>query len=235
MLLFYTPDLHADYITLSADESRHCIRVLRMTTGDTLYLTDGQGTLCRCEIALPDASACSVAVVERTEHYGARPYRLHLAVSPTKNAARIEWLVEKAVEIGVDEITLLHCEHSEHSNLKADRLSKIAVSAMKQSLRAYLPAIHNGVSFTDFISQHSGHDGLYICHCDGDQRQQLSDIYNATHNATILIGPEGDFSPKEIASALAAGFKPVTLGNQRLRTETAALYATIAINILNTI
>ena len=223
MLLFYVEDLSAPIVTLSAEESKHCVKVLRMGVGDEVSLTNGKGTLCRCRIMAPDAKACTLEVVERLEDYGRRRHRLHIAVAPTKNTERIDWFVEKAVEVGIDEITPLICDHSERCVLKTERLEKKAVSAMKQSLKAYKPVINEPVKMVDFIDrQASMQDDCcrMICYCDG------------MRDALVLIGPEGDFSEREVEKALTSGFQPVTLGNSRLRTETAALYATVAVNFL---
>lgn len=232
MQLFFSENIESDICTLAEEESRHCIKVLRLRSGDELFLTDGRGTLCRCSIIDDHPKNCTVKVIERTEGYGRRPYRLHLAVAPTKNTARLEWLVEKAVEMGIDRITPIVCDHSERCVLKKERLDKIAVSAAKQSLKAYLPEIDEPTPVAELIAQ--PFDGQkFIAYCDGDHRQPLRDSYRPGSNALILIGPEGDFSPDEVQQALAAGFTPVTLGNCRLRTETAALAATAFFNLSN--
>lgn len=233
MTLFYCEDIDSDLLTLPAEESKHCVRVLRMTTGDTLNITDGRGMMCRCRIVAPDSSGCTVEVVERVPDYGRRPFHLHLAVAPTKNTARIEWLVEKCVEIGIDEITPVICDHSERGVQKTERLEKIAISAMKQSLKAYRPIIHNAMPLRQFVTQPLSGQRL-VCYCDGDIRTPLRQIYQAGNDAIVLIGPEGDFSSTEIETALSNGFQPVTLGDTRLRTETAALYAVTALNFMNT-
>ena len=232
MRLFLSADTTAPYATLLADESRHCVRVLRMGAGDEVWVTSGDGVMCRAHIVDPDERACTVEIAERMEDYGRRPFRLHLLVAPTKNAARIEWLVEKAVEIGIDRITPILCDHSERGVQKTDRLDRIALSAMKQSLKARKPLIDAPVHLTDFLQQ-PVEGGKYVCYCVGDDRRTLHDSYTPGTDATVLIGPEGDFSPREIEAALAAGFLPVTLGDSRLRTETAALYAVTVLNFLN--
>lgn len=235
MLLFYVEDLEASIVTLPEEESKHAVKVLRMKAGEELYLTDGQGTMCRCAILAPDAHACSVEVIERHEAYGQRRHRLHIAVAPTKNTERIDWLVEKAVEIGIDEITPIICDHSERNVLKAERLEKKVISAMKQSLKAYKPIINEPIKMVDFIAQQNATEDntcRMICYCDGDIRVPLHQTYDGTTDALVLIGPEGDFSQREVEQALSSGFHPVTLGNCRLRTETAALYATVAANFL---
>ena len=247
MQLFFAPDIESDICTLSEEESNHCIRVLRLSAGSEVHLTDGNGTLCRCTILDAHPKHCSLQVIERLPGYGAHRFHLHLAVAPTKNPARMEWLVEKAVEMGIDEITPLLCDHSERCVLKRERLEKIAVSAMKQSLKAYKPILHAPTPFRDLINKITQQPSsnptnsqfsilnsqFFIAYCDGDHRTPLHDAYLPGHDALILIGPEGDFSPAEVQSALAAGFLPVTLGQYRLRTETAALAATALLNLMN--
>lgn len=235
MAFFYSPDISSPYITLDAEESRHCVKVMRLREGDTLEVVDGCGRLCHCSVVRPDASGCVVAVERCEENYRVRPFRLHLAVAPTKNTARIEWLVEKAVEIGVDEITPIVCDHSERNIQKVERLHKIAVSAMKQSQRAMLPALHDAVDLRSFVGRYAADRATVrmVCYCEGDQRVPLSSVYSAGSDAVVLIGPEGDFSKEEIGMTIAAGFAPITLGDTRLRTETAALYAISALNFMN--
>lgn len=233
MRLFLSADTSAPFATLLPDESRHCARVLRMRAGDEIWVTSGDGVMCRALIADPDERACSVQITERIPDYQPRPFRLHLLVAPTKNAARIEWLVEKAVEIGIDRITPIICDHSERGVQKTDRLDRIALSAMKQSLKARRPQIDAPVHLIDYLQQ-PAEGSRYVCYCTGDERRTLHGSYTPGTDATVLIGPEGDFSPREIEAALGAGFLPVTLGDSRLRTETAALYAVTVLNFLNT-
>ena len=234
MQFFFAENTESDIFTLSEEESAHCIRVLRRSVGDELHVTDGKGTLCRCRIIDAHHKHCTVQVEERIVSYEPHPFFLHLAVAPTKNTARMEWLVEKAVEMGIDRITPIVCEHSERCTLKRERLEKIAVSAMKQSLKAFLPIIDQPTPLKDFLAKAAASDlhsantpslQKFIAYCDGDHRTPLHQAYTPGSNALILIGPEGDFSPTEIATALASGFQPVTLGSCRLRTETAALTA----------
>ena len=236
MQLFYCPDLAATGLgTLDAEESRHAVRVLRKRAGDTIHVTDGCGTLYVCRIVDADDRACTVAAMEQSS-----PVRgaggLHLGVAPTKNPARMEWLVEKAVEVGVDEITLLQCDHSERTFLKTDRLQRVAVSAMKQSLHTVLPRINAAVRLADWLRAVQLPAGCQrlIAHCEaGQPRTPLAHALESGSDAVVLIGPEGDFSDEEIALALASGFKPVSLGPSRLRTETAAVYAAVAFNLAN--
>lgn len=234
MQLFYCDNLPAEGIaTLPREESHHCVRVLRMVSGDTLTVTDGCGLLCRATLLTPDERGCTIEMTERLPDPAPRPYSLHVAVAPTKNTARIEWFVEKAVEIGIDTITPLLCDHSERTTLKTDRLHKIALAAMKQSLHTILPAINEPTRATDFMAQQDAASQKFIAHCEGDERIPMQQICRRGGSVTVLIGPEGDFSPREIEAALAAGFKPVTFGTSRLRTETAALYATMLTSIIN--
>lgn len=243
MQLFYCKDITPEgYATLDAEESRHAVRVLRLREGDTMHVTDGQGHLYECRVVEASDKACTVETqraasqipmsLEETQ----RAASLHLAVAPTKNPSRMEWLVEKAVEVGVGEITLLDCDHSERSFLKTDRLERLALSAMKQSLHLTLPRIHPAVKLRDWLRTFA--DGTpalrFIAHCEADQpRTPLASALEAGRDAVVLIGPEGDFSQEEIDLALACGFRPVSLGPSRLRTETAALYAAVAFSITN--
>ena len=243
MQLFYCKDITPEgYATLDAEESRHAVRVLRLREGDTMHVTDGQGHLYECRVVEASDKACTVETqraasqipmsLEETQ----RAASLHLAVAPTKNPSRMEWLVEKAVEVGVDEITLLDCDHSERSFLKTDRLERIALSAMKQSLHLTLPRIHPAVKLREWLRTFAGGTPAlrFIAHCEADQpRTPLATALEAGRDAVVLIGPEGDFSQEEIDLALACGFLPVSLGPSRLRTETAALYAAVAFSITN--
>jgi len=233
MNLFLAPDTTSTFVTLSPDDSRHCIRVLRMQAGDPLAITSGDGTLCHARIINPDPRGCEVEITQRIENYSPRPFHLHLAVAPTKNTARIEWLLEKAVEIGIDRFTPIVCDHSERATLNNERLRKIALSAMKQSLKASLPTIDPPTPFAQLDSLVLPGCQRFVCYCSGNERHTLPQLYHPHNNALVLIGPEGDFSPKEIATALDQGFQPVSLGPSRLRTETAALYALTALNLLN--
>lgn len=243
MNLFYCKDITPEgYATLDAEESRHAVRVLRLREGDTLHVTDGQGHLYECLVVEASDKACTV----ETQHAASqiptsleetlRAASLHLAVAPTKNPSRMEWLVEKAVEVGVGEITLLDCDHSERSFLKTDRLERLALSAMKQSLHLTLPRINPAVKLREWLRTFAGGTPAlrFIAHCEADQpRTPLGSVLEAGRDAVVLIGPEGDFSQEEIDLALQCGFKPVSLGPSRLRTETAALYAAVAFSITN--
>ncbi len=237
MQLFYCKDITpSGFCTLDAEESRHAVKVLRLREGDGLDVTDGCGNLYRCQIMEAHDKTCVVEVVRQDFSIFNSQFSIHLAVAPTKNPSRMEWLVEKAVEIGVSEITLLNCDHSERSFLKTDRLEKLAISAMKQSLHTMLPRINPAVTLRGLLN--AKHLPLttqkFIAHCEADKpRTPLAAALQPGQDAVILIGPEGDFSVEEIALALECGFQPVSLGPSRLRTETAALYAVTAFNIIN--
>lgn len=232
MHLFYTPDITSDNYIFDAEESKHCIRVLRLSLNDIVFLTDGKGRLYEAEIIDDNMKACKVKVLNITDEFRKRKYKIHLAVAPTKNLNRMEWFIEKATEIGIDEFTPLICEHSEKTYFKAERMSKICISAMKQSLQTYLPVLNDPAKFTEFVSQFSFSE-KYICWCETDTTSSLKNIYQQGKDVIILIGPEGDFSKDEISQAIQHGFVPVSLGLNRLRTETAALAACHTINLLN--
>ena len=239
MNLFYCKDITPEgFCTLDAEESRHAVRVLRLREGDEINVTDGRGNLYRCRIVTADDRACVIEAAEQEFSTLHSPFSIHLAVAPTKNPSRMEWLVEKAVEIGVGEITLLECDHSERTFLKTDRLEKVAISAMKQSLHTLLPEIHPAVPLKDWLTKPLSHSATqplkFIAHCEADKpRSPLATVLQPGKDAVVLIGPEGDFSEEEIARALECGFQPVSLGPSRLRTETAALYAVTAFNLIN--
>jgi len=238
MQLFYCKEINpTGFCTLDTEESRHAVRVLRMREGDEINVTDGRGNLYCCRIVTSDERACAVEVIRQDCSISNSQFSIHLAVAPTKNPARMEWLVEKAVEIGVGEITLLQCDHSERSFLKTERLEKLAVSAMKQSLHTVLPKINPAVSLRGWLQSplSISHVPLkFIAHCEADKpRVSLSGALQPGKDAVVLIGPEGDFSEEEIALAIQCGFQPVSLGPSRLRTETAALYAVTAFSIVN--
>jgi len=233
MLLFYTPNIPSDHYTLPEEESKHCIRVLRLAAGDTVHLTDGKGTLYTAQIAVANAARCEIAITGKQENYGARSYYLHLAVAPTKNINRYEQLLDKVTETGVDEITPLICDHSERRTIKPERLEKVLVAAMKQSLKTRLPQLHAPTTFADFIRQPFD-GGKYIAFCDPCiPRELFWNILPANRRALMLIGPEGDFAEQEIRAALQAGFRAVSFGASRFRVETAGLIAGMAMYITN--
>lgn len=232
MQMFYIPDLDGDLVQLDGDESRHCVRSLRMTAGDTIYITDGRGTLAKGMIVSPDAAGCTVQIAKRDYRQRRAAYSLHLAIAPTKNADRIEWFVEKAVELGIDEITPLITHNTERTRLNHSRLEKIAVSAMKQSLQCHLPLIHQETPIEAFVRDTAA-TAKIICHGHYEHPLQMWQACRRGDDAAVLIGPEGDFTDEEIELADRAGYRPVTLGSSRLRTETAALAAVCTIAMIN--
>lgn len=236
MIRFYAPDIEVTR-TLSETESAHCCRVLRMKEGDTIYAVDGKGGAFKCIILEAHPKHTVVEIVEKTEESLHWTPKITLAVAPTKNIDRMEWLLEKATEIGVNEIFFLKCEHSERKEVKDDRMLKILVSAMKQSMKAFMPEFHGMISYKDFINRIRAdytESSLIMGYCAPEfPKKELTEVYHAGENVVILIGPEGDFSPEEVTMAVEAGFIPSTFGNTRLRTETAALYALTAIHVIN--
>lgn len=233
MHVFYTPDITSSDYILNEEESRHCMKVLRLVTGDVVHLIDGRGGLYEAEITSESKRNVSLHVLKTTSEYQKRNHSLHIAVAPTKNIDRLEWFLEKATEIGIDQITPVICERSERKIVKEDRLNKVITSAVKQSLQAYHPLLNEALSLKELISNHSA-DHRMIAHCiEGEPRKYISEIAPAGSSYLILIGPEGDFTPNEIQLALQNDFKPLTLGNTRLRTETAALAACFEVNYLN--
>lgn len=232
MQIFYAPDISGNTYTLNEEESKHCIRVLRLDSGDEITLVNGKGGLYKTRIVKPEPKRCQVEVFEAVTEYEKRNHYLHIAIAPTKNIERFEWFLEKATEIGIDEITPLLCEHSERKVINNERLEKIIVSAMKQSVKAYLPKLNQIMTFKQFLQ--TNNDGeLYIAHCN---KKDLSHLKNEIHpyqKVTILIGPEGDFSPEEVNQAIQLKFKEISLGTSRLRTETAGVVACHIANLLN--
>lgn len=227
MNLFYTEKIEGDRAFMSEEEARHVVQVLRKREGDELYFTDGKGGMYKGKIAETGKKKCVLRITESKQNHGARRVRLHLAVAPTKNINRYEWFLEKATEMGIEEITPLLCAHSERTRVRLDRLEKILLSAMKQSLHAYLPKLNEPIKFAKFIT-HQSSAQKYIAHCEEDtDKNQLKDLLHDRENILLLIGPEGDFSKEEIEAAKAAGFVPTALGDTRLRTETAAIYAAV--------
>ncbi len=232
MNLFYLADPQNDICILDKEESMHCVKVMRMKQGSEIFLTDGNGFLFKAILLNPDPKGCVVQIIERTKSQHDSGAFLHIAVAPTKNMARFEWFLEKATEIGVHEITPVFCKHSERSIIKTDRLHKIIISAAKQSLKTRFPKLSEPITFNDlmkisFLGQ------KFIAYCNGNERRGLHQSYRKNENMLILIGPEGDFDNTETALALESGFEAIILGENRLRTETAALYACCAFHFLN--
>jgi len=232
MNIFFTPDIAAKHYVLEESESKHCIKVLRHGKGDKLTLVDGKGGLFTAIITDPNPKKCAVEVVESSLEFEKRNFSLHIAIAPTKNTERLEWFLEKAVEIGVNEITPLLCDHSERKQINAERLEKVMVSAMKQSLKAYLPKLNNLTNFERLIKDASEQKKL-IAHCEKGEKKHLFHTIQPNDSVLILIGPEGDFSISEIEFAKQFGFQEISLGESRLRTETAGVVACGIVNLVN--
>lgn len=233
MHLFYTPDIKTNVYTLSEDESKHCIKVLRMKEGDPIYLVDGKGGFYHTQIVDAHAKKCVVEVLDVQLNFGARPYRLHMAISPLKFNDRFEWFLEKATEIGIDEITPIITKRSEKKDLKIDRANKIVESAMKQSMKAYHPQINEAISFDKFIESDFSNSINMIAHCLEDDKKTVFEMKNQSASYLILIGPEGDFTPDEIQLAKSNNFQAISLGKERLRTETAAITACVLFSAMS--
>lgn len=231
MHLFYTPDIRT-ITELPEEEAGHCLRVLRLSQGDELMLTDGKGFFYKAEITAASGKRCMVAIRDILPEKKSWNCHLHIAMAPTKNMDRNEWFAEKATEIGFDELTFLNCRFSERKVIKRERIEKILVSAMKQSLKATVPALNEMTDFEKFVRL--GFKGQkFIAHCYESEKQPLYQLLRKGEDALVLVGPEGDFSPGEVELALAHGFAPVSLGKSRLRTETAALVACHTLNLAN--
>lgn len=233
MQLFYNPNISEKDSTFTFDkeESKHIIKVLRKNERDVVFITNGKGFLFEAEIQLASEKKCEVKIVKCT-FKESLPYKLHIAIAPTKMNDRIEWFLEKATEIGIHEITPIICSNSEQKFFKKERAEKIISTAMKQSLHFYLPKLNEAITFNEFISQNNS-DNLYIAHCEQTDKKSLKNLVKPNENYTILIGPEGDFSHQEINKAIAKKFQPVLLGDTRLRTETAGLFACITVALAN--
>lgn len=233
MQLFYNPDIteNTTQFIFEKEESKHIVKVLRKSVGDLLHITNGLGWLFTAEVTIPNSNKCVVVIISKTQQTNAN-YELHLAVAPTKMNDRYEWFLEKVTEIGITSITPIICEHSERKIIKLERFEKILQSAIKQSLNCYLPKLNEAITFKEFIKQDFSGD-LFIAHCEETDRKSLKQQLKPKQNITILIGPEGDFSTKEIELALLNKFIPVTLGATRLRTETAAIVACHSVAFIN--
>ena len=228
MQLFYLENPKNEII-LSAEESKHATKVLRKKEGDILNFTDGKGAFYKAEITIADSRKCRLKVVSTEKKEKRHNYHLHIAIAPTKNMDRFEWFLEKATEIGIDEITPIICSRSERKVIKTERCNRILLSAMKQSLKFHVPKLNEAISLNDFIKQDYG-GTKYIAHCEDGEKKELKTV-NKTEKTLILIGPEGDFTQKEIDLVLQNKFKEVSLGTSRLRTETAGIVAAHTINI----
>ena len=231
MQLFYQPEIDLARPALPPDESRHCVQVLRRQAGDAITVVDGRGTYYEAVITEPSTKRCGFAV-HQTRREAARPFRVHLAVAPTKNLDRMEWLIEKLVEVGMDQFSFIRCDHSERSVLKTERLVKKAVAAMKQAGRATLPVIDELQPFAAFLKS-PAEQHRFIAYVDFDNPILLKQAAQPVGSYVVLVGPEGGFSQTEVDLARQAGYRGVSLGDYRLRTETAGLVAGLTLNLIN--
>jgi len=229
--LFYQPLLPGGALYLSPEESKHCVKVLRKQTGDPILVTDGQGFFYDSVVAEPNINRCTFSIREKIPE-ATRDFFIHIAISPTKNTERIDWFVEKAVEIGVDKITFLDCKNTERPFLKKGRLEKIAISAMKQSMKATVPVIENLLRFAQVVNA-ADEEQRFIAYVDHANPNHLKDLATKKGRYLVLIGPEGDFTSNELNAALEKEFKKVSLGTSRLRTETAGFAACHILNLIN--
>jgi len=235
MQLFYNPTVeeNAEEIIFDKKESKHIIKVLRKTINDNLLITNGKGFLFKAEIFSANPNKCIAKIIEKT-HFKPSEYSLHIAIAPTKRNDRFEWFLEKSTELGIDKITPIFCDHSERKKINLERFERIIQSAMKQSLQYYLPKLENPLSFEEFISQDFKAE-KFIAHCENTKKDYLKNKVKPKTEILILIGPEGDFSSEEIKKANVAGFENISLGKNRLRTETAAIAACHTVYLTNQI
>ncbi len=232
MQIFYVPQIDGSEIFLDQTESRHSVKVLRLAQGELVQVVDGEGGFYEARIEDANPKKCKLSVVSATKEFGKSNFRLHIAIAPTKNNERLEWFLEKATEIGIDEITPILCEHSERKSIKPERLEKITIAAMKQSLKAYLPKLNMLTPFSSFISSVEAQK-KFIAHCNEGNKIHLKDDIKKGEDLLVLIGPEGDFSVEEVALAKKRNFTEITLGPSRLRTETAGVAACLIANLAN--
>lgn len=233
MQLFYTPEINSEIYTLNQEESKHCVKVLRLVEGAQLHLTNGLGKMFKAEVVEAHHKACKLKVIETISDFEKRNYYLHMAVAPTKNIDRFEWFLEKATEIGIDEITPIICEHSERKIIKPERLERVIVAAMKQSLKAFKPKLNKQTTFSEFISADFTNQQTLLAHCYERKKEALKSVCDVANKTTIMVGPEGDFSLDEVVAASDNGFKEISLGESRLRTETAGIVACHTVNLIN--
>lgn len=232
MHIFYCENLNHNTALLNEEESKHVAQVLRLRVGDAVQVIDGKGKFCEAKITIAHSKKCELELINCIADYQSRNYKLHIAIAPTKQMERFEWFLEKAVELGVDEITPLICHDSVRTVIRKDRLEKIILSAVKQSVQAYIPVLNDATPFNIFIAKNQ--DAIkMIAHCDEGNKQPAQNVITKNKNAVMLIGPEGDFAGDEILAALKNNFIPVTLGETRLRTETAGVYACSLLRVMN--
>ena len=233
MIQFYAPDIEETPI-LPEGESAHCCRVLRKKEGDEITVTDGKGNRFNCRITKAHPNHTEIEIISKEFFPKEHGYHLTLAIAPTKNSDRMEWMAEKAVEIGVDMIVLLKCDRSERKTLRPERLEKVMVAAMKQSLSTHLPLLEEVTSLKKFMEQQQSDMQKFFGYCsEAYPRKELIKELKPGGEVVIMIGPEGDFSPQEVEAAVENGFIPVSFGEKRLRTETAGVFAVVAVNIIN--
>lgn len=232
MHIFYTPDITSKEHLLSEQESKHASKVLRLKAGDEILLVDGKGGKYLAEISVNAGKRTMVRVLSEEKVASRSTHRLHMAIAPTKNMERLEFFLEKATEIGVDEITPLLCSHSERKVIKDERLERVVIAAMKQSVKAFMPKLNPLTKFVDFVKE-SVEAEKYIAHCYDKPKTALKDVATQGTSSIVMIGPEGDFSEEEVALAEANGFQAVALGKERLRTETAGIVACHTMNLMN--
>lgn len=234
MHLFYTPNINTSTYTLSEEESKHCIKVLRLQEGDRIYLVDGRGGFYETHIIDAHPKRCMVQVLDVKLNYGKRSYYLHIAISPLKSLDRFEWFLEKATELGIDEITPILTLRSEKKDLKLERSNKIIEAAMKQSKKAFHPKLNELIPFQKFLNTDTDDGIKLIAHCLDSEKKKLEEYKSdALKKYLILIGPEGDFSEEEITLATEKGFASLSLGDSRLRTETAAMKVCALVAFIN--
>ncbi len=233
MQLFYSNAINGNEILLQNEEAAHCSRVLRKKEGDILTVIDGEGGFYTAKLTKIAKETCILSIQTKV-FFEKNAANLHIACAPTKNIERFEWFLEKATEIGIETVTPIVCFNSERRQIRNDRLDKIILSATKQSLKYWLPALAELTDFEVFLKKNTNFQGQkFIAHCHESEKTVFKIAYKSNQNALILIGPEGDFSKEEVEKAVAAGFQPISLGTQRLRTETAAIVATAAFSFLN--
>lgn len=231
MALFYVPNLAAGNV-LPEEESQHAVKVLRLQNGDKITVVDGIGGYYEAIITNPHPKYCGFEIIEAKTEFGKRDYKLHIAIAPTKNIERLEWFIEKATEIGIDEITPVICRFAERKIVKKERLEKIIVSAAKQSVKAYFPKLNPLCTFVELMKNHQASQ-KFIAHCYNQDKPLLQTEIKKATDVLILIGPEGDFSLEEVENAISKGFIPISLGESRLRTETAGVVACHTVALLN--
>jgi len=232
MYRFYLPHIPKENFFLNQEESRHITKVLRFSVGDSVFISDGKGSIHLCEIISNGKNGCELKSLS-VEKHPAKEYNVHIAMAPTKNNSRFEWFLEKATEIGIDQITPIFCMHSERKNIQLNRLNKVLIGALKQSCQAYLPKLNEPMSFSELILKMKNNDANKFIATFNRENEELCNLYKKRKSSVILIGPEGDFEKTEIDLALQNGFTGVNLGNSRLRTETAGLVACHTISMIN--